>query len=158
MTNLFVIFLLLLILLNTIICFYSSKIAKYFKIIDFPSKGNKKIHLKPTPLTGGIIFFINIFLFILFDIFFGTNSVSGSNFLFDLRFISLKQILVLFFIMFSIYLVSFYDDVYDISPSKKTLFLIILYLLFISNPNISISILNFYAVDDKMSFNNFSFF
>ena len=63
MTNLFIIFLLILILLNTLICSYSLNIANYFNIIDFPSKGKKKIHLKPTPLTGGIIFFTNIFLY-----------------------------------------------------------------------------------------------
>ncbi len=159
MTNLFIIFLLILILLNTLICSYSLNIANYFNIIDFPSKGKKKIHLKPTPLTGGIIFFTNIFLYILFDIFNGTYIYPSTNFLFDLRFISLKQIFVLLFVMFCIYLISFYDDVYDISPSRKSfLFLIILYLLFISNPNISISVLNFYIIEDKIFFNNFSIF
>ena len=159
MTNLFIIFLLLLILLNLLICFYSTIIAKYFKIIDFPSKGNKKIHLKPTPLIGGLIFFINILLFILFDISTGTNSVSGSQFLFDLRFISFKQIFTFFVVIFLVYLFGFYDDVYDISPSRKTLlFLFTLYLLFISNPNISITVLNFYILDHKVYFNNFSIF
>ena len=159
MTNLFIIFLIFLILFNSLICINSRSIAKFFKIIDYPNKNKKKIHLKPTPLIGGFIFFINILLFILFDTFNGTNSVSGSQFLFDLRFISFKQIFTLFIVIFFIYLVGFYDDVYDISPSRKTLlFLFTLYLLFISNPNISISVLNFYILDDKIYFNNFSIF
>ena len=79
MTNLFIIFLIFLILFNLLICINSITIAKYFKIIDYPTKNKKKIHLKPTPLIGGLIFFLNILIFILFDTFYGTNSISGSE-------------------------------------------------------------------------------
>ncbi len=157
MTNLFIIFLIFLILFNLLICINSITIAKYFKIIDYPTKNKKKIHLKPTPLIGGLIFFLNILIFILFDTFYGTNSISGSELLFDLRFISLKQIATLFVVIFFIYLVGFYDDVYDISPFRKTLyFLFFLYILLISNPNIPIKQLNFYNLEGNIYFNNFS--
>ena len=159
MNNLFFIFCLFLIFLNALICVYSIPIARFFKIIDYPKNNKKKIHTKPTPLVGGLIFFTNIILFIFFDIFMGSNSVTGSQFLFDLRFISLKQIITFFIVIISIYFVSFYDDVYDISPFKKSLlFLIILYLLIISNPNVQISNLNFYIFDKNLEFNDFSMF
>ena len=159
MNNLFFIFCLFIILLNSLICVYSISIARFFKIIDYPQNNKKKIHTKPTPLVGGLIFFTNIILFIFFDIFMGSNSVIGSQFLFDLRLISLKQIITFFIVTISIYFVSFYDDVYDISPFKKSLlFLIILYLLIISNPNIQISNLNFYIFGKSLEFSNFSMF
>tara|TARA_B100001173_G_scaffold308759_1_gene319663 strand:+ start:1579 stop:2613 length:1035 start_codon:yes stop_codon:yes gene_type:complete len=158
MNSLFIIFLIFLILCNTLICTKSSNIAKFFKILDYPNT-QKKIHLKPTPLTGGIIFFTNFILFFLFDIFLETNPTIKSQFLFDLRFISIKQILTLLFVSLFIYLISFFDDVHDISPLKKTLlFSVFLYLLLISNPNIPISEIKFFTIEDKIYFNNFSIF
>ena len=72
------------------------------------------------------------------------NSLATSQFLFELRFISMKQIITLMFVSLFIYLISFYDDVYDISPFKKIIFFsVILYLLLISNPNIPIKELVF---------------
>ena len=115
--------------------------------------------MNPTPLVGGIIFFVNILFFVLFDVFFTSNIDLGGKFLTDLRFISLKQIAAFFVVSIFIYLVSFYDDVYDISPSRKTvLFSFALYFLIISNPNISISNLNFYNFEKNINFNNFAIF
>ena len=48
---------------------------------------------------------------------------------------------------------------YDVSPLKKTLlFFVFIYLLLISNPNIPISSLQFYNIENKIYFNNFSIF
>ena len=158
MSNLFIIFLFILIIFNSLICVKSLKIANLFKIIDYPDK-KKKIHFSPTPLTGGIIFFINFILFVLFGLLLETNNILTSQFLFDLRFISIKQIITLLFVSISIYLIGFYDDVYDISPSKKIIFFsIILYLLLISNPNIPIKELVFFNLNEKIYFNSFSIF
>ncbi len=159
MNNLFIIFTLFLFIINSLICIYAINIAKYFRLIDYPTNNKKKIHLKPTPLVGGIIFFVNILFFVLYDVFFTSNIDLGGKFLTDLRFISLKQIAAFFVVSIFIYLVSFYDDVYDISPSRKTvLFSFALYFLIISNPNISISNLNFYNFEKNINFNNFAIF
>lgn len=158
MNSLFLIFLISLIICNIIICKKASTIGKFFKIIDYPNN-KKKIHSKPTPLIGGLIFFINIKLFLVFDILSGSNIVNGSQLLYDLRFISIKQIIILFISSFSIYVVSFYDDIYDVSPFKKIFcFSIILYLLIISNPNIQIKQLYFYNLEDRVNFSEFSLF
>ena len=156
MSNLLLIFFLFLLICNTIICFKANTIAEFFKIIDYPSK-IKKIHSKPTPLIGGSIFFFNIILFIFFDIFSGSHPVTGSELLYDLRFISIKQIAIFLIAIFSIYLVSFYDDVYDMRPFRKILlYSLIIYFLIISNPNIPIEQLQFYNFEYIVSFNNFS--
>ena len=157
MSNFFVIFIIFLLISNTIICYRANDIAKFFKIIDHPSK--KKIHSKPTPLIGGVIFFFNIILLIFLDLFLASNSVTHSELLFDLRFISVKQILVFLMAVISIYLVSFYDDVYDIRPFRKMiLYTLILYVLIISNPNIEIRQLQFYNFGYIVNFNNFSIY
>ena len=44
MSNFFLIFLIFLLISNTIICYRANDIAKFFKIIDYPNK--KKAHLK----------------------------------------------------------------------------------------------------------------
>ena len=156
MSNFFLIFLIFLLICNTIICYRANAIAGFFKIMDYPNK-KKKIHTKPTPLIGGLIFFFNIILFIFFDIFSGSNSVTGSELLYDLRFISIKQISIFLIAVISIYLISFYDDVYDMRPFRKILlYSLILYVLIISNPNLPIKQLEFYNFEYIVSFNNFS--
>ncbi len=158
MSNLFVIFLIIISLCNFIILYKAFSLAKFLKIIDFPNN-KKKIHTKPTPLIGGLIFFINISSFFLFEIFTQFNSITNSEFFFNLRFISFKQLLTFLTVIIFIYIVGFYDDMYDVSPLKKTLlFLIFIYLLLISNPNIPISSLQFYNFENKIYFNNFSIF
>ena len=158
MSNFFLIFLIFLLISNTIICYRANDIAKFFKIIDYPNK-KKKIHSKPTPLMGGLIFFFNIILFIFFEIFTKSNSVTSSEFLYDLRFISIKQISIFLMAVISIYLVSFYDDVYDMRPFRKMiLYSLIIYILIISNPNLEIRQIQFYNFGYIVSFNNFSMY
>ena len=62
MSSFFIIFLVILSLFNFIILYKAFPLAKFLKIIDFPNN-EKKIHTKPTPLIGGLIFFINISFF-----------------------------------------------------------------------------------------------
>ena len=158
MSNLFIIFLLIISLCNLIILYKAFPLAKFLKIIDFPNN-KKKIHTKPTPLLGGLFFFINISLFFLFELYFQFNSTVYSEFFFNLRFISFKQLLTFLIVITLIYIVGFYDDMYDVSPLKKTLlFLVCIYLLLISNPNIPISTLQFFNFENKIYFNNFSIF
>ena len=158
MSNLFYIFLIFLLICNTLICLKANDIAVFFKIIDYPNN-KKKIHSKPTPLIGGLIFFLNIILFIFFEIFLGSNLVIGSELLHDLRFISVKQITALLMSFFAVYLVSFYDDVYDMRPFRKILlYSLILYILIISNPNIPIKQLQFYNLEYNINFDSFSIY
>jgi len=158
MHNTFIIFLIFITIINTIICYKSYSIASFLKIIDHPNN-KKKIHQEPTPLIGGIIFYINMIFYVLFDIITGSHPVTGSQLLFEIGFISTKQIIIIFIASTSIYLVSFYDDVYDIRPFRKIIsFSIILYILIISNPNLPIKELQFYNLEKKIFFSEFSIY
>ena len=56
-------------ILNIFIFLKISKISKYINILDRPD-GNLKKHHFNTPLLGGVIIFLNLFLIILCDFFF----------------------------------------------------------------------------------------
>jgi UDP-GlcNAc:undecaprenyl-phosphate GlcNAc-1-phosphate transferase len=156
MNNFFLIFLIFLIIFNILICYNANLIANFFKIIDYPDK-KRKIHSTPTPLVGGLIFFINIFLFFIFDMLTGSHPVTGSQFFFDIRIISIKQIAIFLIAGFLIYTIGFYDDIYDVKPFRKILFfLLILYILILSNPNFPIRQLQFFNLENNIYFNNFS--
>ena len=108
MNNFFLIFLIFLIIFNILICYNANFLAKFFRIIDYPDK-KRKIHSTPTPLTGGLIFFINIFLFLIFDMLTGSHPVTCSQLFFDIRIISIKQLAIFLIESFSIYMVRFYS-------------------------------------------------
>ena len=51
-----------LIILNCLILFFFSAIQKKLNIYDYPSE--KKIHVNKVPLLGGLIFFVNIIIYL----------------------------------------------------------------------------------------------
>ena len=51
-------------LINIMIVNYRFTIANYFKIIDVPNE--RKIHKDPTPLTGGISYFLTILILLIY--------------------------------------------------------------------------------------------
>ena len=109
--NLFFLFILI---LNFSILKYHEKIFEFVGIFDHPDS-ERKIHLKPISLSGGLILLIN---FILAIIFLDNQFSLKNNFL-----------IILFSILF--YLVGYFDDKNDIGPLKKTLlnfFLIFIFL------------------------------
>lgn len=65
---------LLIFTLNFFIIFNYEKFMKFINIYDLPNT-KIKIHKKKVPITGGIIFFINIFVYLFFQIFFLKNSL-----------------------------------------------------------------------------------
>ena len=102
----FLIFESLIIYLTIIICVKNSNIfVKYLPLIDYPDQ--RKLHKKPTPLIGGIIFIILILIILIFD-----------NFIFQTQ---IKyEILLVSFVAFLIGLI---DDIKDLSPYIKLLIL-----------------------------------
>jgi UDP-GlcNAc:undecaprenyl-phosphate GlcNAc-1-phosphate transferase len=107
-------FLLILLVLNFLIIKYHERIFKLVGIFDHPDS-ERKIHLKPISLSGGLILLINFILAIIFlDNEFGFKN----NFL-----------IIFFSILF--YLVGYFDDKNDIRPLKKTLLNIFLIFIFL---------------------------
>ena len=47
-------------ILTIFFCFFSSKIALFFKLIDYPN--SRKIHTEPIPLVGGLSIFLSVFI------------------------------------------------------------------------------------------------
>jgi UDP-GlcNAc:undecaprenyl-phosphate GlcNAc-1-phosphate transferase len=90
-------------------------ITKKFNLIDHPDK-NRKLHKTKTSLIGGLLIFVCVFYLIAVDQLFIINT----NFI-------TKMISILF----PIFIIGLLDDVYNLSPSKKIIFLSSLILLFL---------------------------
>ena len=73
--------------LNILIINFRYRIAEFLKIIDIPNE--RKIHQKPTPLTGGIGFFITLIILLIYIFF--DNQIKLD------KFVSLISIYTVFF-------------------------------------------------------------
>ena len=60
---------LIIILINFFLFKINESVAKKINLYDIPNN-IRKLHKKPTPLNGGIFYFVNLFLIFIFDIFF----------------------------------------------------------------------------------------
>ena len=136
------------IILNLIIFYKYELFCKLINIYDLPDK-KRRIHKFKIPLTGGIIFFINIiFLFILYNNNFEDLGVFENK----------SQFYLFIFSCVFIFLIGLLDDKLNISANKKLLLLIFILsfiLYFDKDVNISFARLSF--MDFKFQFGNFSF-
>ena len=62
------VYFLIIILLNLILFSNFNKISKLYNLFDYPDKFRKK-HQKPTSLLGGLVIFINLFVYSLTEYF-----------------------------------------------------------------------------------------
>lgn len=139
--------------INFILCFYKNKISFFFKIVDIPKKN--KIHQTNVLLFGGVIFFVNLIIFLIYDILF----LKMSGLLYSLNVISTKQQIFFFFTIIVTFALGFCDDILNIKPHHKTtIFIIFIYFLLLSSPNYNISLLIFYLTEKKIYFQNFSIY
>jgi UDP-GlcNAc:undecaprenyl-phosphate GlcNAc-1-phosphate transferase len=134
---------LILIFLITVFLFnkYNDKLSIKLKLIDIPNK--RKIHKKPIPLTGGILFFILLIEVIILHSFFQ-----------DYEFQLTKLLLFC-----SIFVLGLIDDLKDIDANLKLfcLFLIVfLFLLFSIDFQINLIKLSF--ITSEYSLGNFGLF
>ena len=100
------------ILINLIIFFNFDFLKKKINIFDYPDN-KRKIHNKPVPLFGGLIFVINIICF---------------TFIYFFKISNLELNIILCCIIFLS--VGIVDDKYDLSPKVKFLLLIVTLLIF----------------------------
>ena len=99
---------LFIILINFLVLNFRNKIATVLNINDIPNR--RKIHTKPTPLLGGICFFISILTLLLFN--FIENQLNFNKF-------------IIYFTIFSIFfLTGLFDDIKPLSPILRTLIII----------------------------------
>ena len=112
-----IIYFISLLLLNYVLLNFNNTIAYKLNIFDSPDK-LRKFHKEKTPVTGGIIIFINIFFFYLFNHFSFFDNMNLFNDKLELN--------IFIFSCFSIFLLGFVDDKMNISANKKFLFLLII--------------------------------
>tara|TARA_B100000902_G_scaffold3870_1_gene4958 strand:- start:20682 stop:21680 length:999 start_codon:yes stop_codon:yes gene_type:complete len=126
---------------NIIILKYRYQIAKNLKIIDIPNK--RKIHNKPTPLIGGINYFLSLVFLLVYILF--NNEINLQ------KFISLISIYSLFFF------VGFFDDVRALSAKLRSIVIISsLILLILFDPEFMINNLNFKTLNLNYNLNYIS--
>ncbi len=95
-----------------------NKLSKIIDIYDQPNK-DRKIHSSQVPILGGIIFFINIFTYLIYEKFFLDNitfSLEVSN---------------LAIVLFLTFLIGIIDDKKDLNQNLKFLFFLILFSFFL---------------------------
>ena len=113
-----IIFYLIIIILNILFFFNLNKISNLLNIYDLPDF-KRKIHKVKIPQIGGIIFFLNFILYLVFDKFY-FNELQGLSYF------------VIFFSSLSIFLIGIFDDKYNLNAKiKGILFIIISLQLFL---------------------------
>ena len=105
---------LLIILFNFILYIKFDSISSSFALYDKPD-GKLKRHSKPASLIGGLLILVNFYLII-----FSLNSINIDNAIFDGKFLSVVITLSTLF-----FLVGFLDDLKNLTPNIKLLYLIL---------------------------------
>jgi UDP-N-acetylmuramyl pentapeptide phosphotransferase/UDP-N-acetylglucosamine-1-phosphate transferase len=105
----------------------SQFIGTKLNLIDRPD-GLRKKHSEPTPVIGGLIFFFLLFFLLALD-FYDFNS------LFIYKFERKIDKIILFFVIFSFFILGVCDDKYDLRPiTKIASYIFILFFLFTLMP------------------------
>tara|TARA_A100001015_G_C15038164_1_gene737677 strand:- start:283 stop:1275 length:993 start_codon:yes stop_codon:yes gene_type:complete len=113
------IFFSLIIAINILVYIFNRKIALKLNLYDYPDK-LRKLHKSKVPLTGGIIILVNILFTLLFII---INNLINN----DLIFFKTNLDLFIFTISTIVFfLVGYCDDKYNISATKRFLFILLI--------------------------------
>jgi|TARA_B110000483_G_scaffold236651_1_gene310101 UDP-GlcNAc:undecaprenyl-phosphate GlcNAc-1-phosphate transferase len=118
-------FIAIILVINFTLYKFNKVFAKNFNLYDIPSD-KRKLHKYPTPLNGGIFYFLNLLVIFIFDIFFN-----------ELKLISIFRIenesepILLLIIFFSILMIGIIDDKISLPPITKSLLSIIVFLIFL---------------------------
>ena len=101
------------ILLNLLLVFKYKTIAKKLNIFDYPGP-KRKIHKKKTPLLGGIIIAINIFVFSIFYLFFASYIPEIQS-----NFNNKIDYLIFFLTCFALFFLGTFDDKKNLGAALK---------------------------------------
>lgn len=148
MTNVFII----LLILNILIIFNKKNLVKIYGIYDIPDN-KRKIHKKKTPLTGGLIFYLNFLIFFITS-FFNQELLNTVLIIF-----SDKYEYALFFFTSSIfYLIGYFDDKKDINANLKLLFITLVLIAFlVFYQSLRIEVITFSFTEKNFYLGSFEF-
>ena len=149
MTN----FIIISIIANSIFCLFFSRISNFLNIFDKPDS-DKKLHKKNVAAIGGVLFFINLIIFLFYLILF-------DKFLYDYRLKFLngnKQHFSFFFILTLIFLIGILDDKINLSALKKSIFFTVILIISTIDSNIAIRFLSFEFLSYKVFLSHLGIF
>ena len=141
----------LLTIFNFLLVINYSKISKLINIYDAPDF-KRKIHKYKTPLYGGLIFFLNIILYLFL---LTTNFIFIENIFFNNE----NEFIFFILIGFILFVIGLYDDKKQLTPNIKlfsVFFCIMSLTLF--NEEILISELHFSFINKVIQLGDFSYF
>ena len=124
-------------------------ISNLYNLYDYPDKLRKK-HLKPTPLLGGLIIYINLIFISLFLFFFEL----------PVDYFTTKTEFIVFFITCTFFfLLGFIDDKYQLSANLKLVITSsIIFILMLLDDALIIKQINFSFTDFTLDFKSFDYF
>jgi UDP-GlcNAc:undecaprenyl-phosphate GlcNAc-1-phosphate transferase len=143
-------FIITVLLFNILFLIFHNKISEIINIYDLPNKV-RKFHKKKTPITGGILIYSNLLIYVFF--YFNDNDIV--NF-----FLDNENKLFLFFLTCSlIFLVGILDDKRNLSPNLKLILLILIISpSIIFNNDLIISTVRLSFFENEFGLKNFSIF
>ena len=103
----------ILIISNFLLVFYYSKISRLINIYDKPDY-KRKIHKYKTPLLGGLIFFVNLVIYIFL---LAINYIPIENIFFNNK----DEFIFFILVAFVLFIIGLYDDKKQLSPNIKLL-------------------------------------
>jgi UDP-GlcNAc:undecaprenyl-phosphate GlcNAc-1-phosphate transferase len=141
-----------LIFCNLVFLFYFQKISKYINIFDLPDD-KRKIHTKKTSLLGGLIFLINIFGYLIYEVIFNKSLIFEI-----LGFQKHLSIFIFFCSLIVLFVIGFVDDKVKLSAKLRLVLLtIIISINLVVNPELNISLIKL-SFMNPFSIGDFAFF
>ena len=143
--------LIILSIINFLIFYNLKKFSKIIGIFDVPDK-KLKLHERKIPILGGPILFINLIIFLSYQIFFLNDLLS-----IKLNQLNLIEIFSTLIMILSCFFLGIYDDKFRLNPNKKVIILITIILLSIFlNKNLIITNFSLTFFENRIFFENFS--
>ena len=144
-----IIYFIIIFFFNLIIFMNYKKISILYNLYDYPDELRKK-HKNPTPLFGGLVIIINIFLYCFVDY------ISFIEF----NFFQNKSEISIFLLFSSLFFfVGYIDDKLSITPNLKLLiYILLIFILIFFDKDLIIRKINFSFSDFIFNFQTFSIF
>lgn len=138
------------VLINLFLIFKFDQLRIFHLLIDKPDQ-KRKLHLNPTPLAGGLLLLINIILFFMIALI-DENIIKN-----ELIFENTREFYLFLFGSFSIFILGYLDDKFDLNVSLKFLILSFLFLILLLNDkSLSIETLSFSFVKNEINLSSYS--